>query len=240
MATASGGAEGRPGVRRLLILPKAAGGEVVCAFEDVGAGFGDLAQPFQLRKGLFDRVHVAVGRQISQFGRCGFYEFPCCFFPRLRVNYASLARDAFRRACCLNKLSLVKVGRGRVCFRRRFAMFCKRKSILSCFAILGLSIFTNVNVVNAAPRGPFCTGQYASASDCAKKAGGVWIQGVPLNTTNCQTTCQNHPTRKFLGCVDINAYAAKLCANRHPLVTRTFPIAGGNRCGYGWFMIDCQ
>src|SRR5271165_2868710 len=80
----------------------AAGGEVICAFgrfEDVGAGFerphqagdgslGDLAQiGLQLRKSLLDRVHVrAVGRQISQFGPCGFYEL---FDPRSLCGQAN-------------------------------------------------------------------------------------------------------------------------------------------------------
>ena len=46
---------------------------------------GDLAQiGLQLRKGLLDRVHVrAVGRQISQFGPCGFDEL---FDPRSLVG----------------------------------------------------------------------------------------------------------------------------------------------------------
>src|SRR5208337_3583490 len=46
---------------------------------------GDLAQiGLQLRKSLLDRVHVrAVGRQISQFGPCGFYEL---FDPRSLVG----------------------------------------------------------------------------------------------------------------------------------------------------------
>ena len=119
-------------------------------------------------------------------------------------------------------------------------MSCRHKSLLCTFAIVGLSIFTNVGIANANPLGPFCSGQFKSNKDC-ENSGGVWLQGWPINPTDCSRTCEFHPYIKYTGgCVDARRYAASFCGKRHAVVAKAYPSVGGNRCGYAWFTIDCQ
>jgi hypothetical protein len=85
-----------------------------------------------------------------------------------------------------------------------------------------------------------CEGQWSSASDCQKKSGGVFIQGVPLQQTDCTNTCENHGGFKHTDCGTIDSYAAKICGNRPVEKKYAFPGASGNKCGYAWWAISCQ
>jgi hypothetical protein len=119
-------------------------------------------------------------------------------------------------------------------------MFCKRRLIVSYCAIVGLSVFTSVQIVEADPSDTVCVGQYRYVSECNAKGGETHILGVPTESTDCSTTCESRLYKTYFPCgVNINDYAVSFCSPRHAVVT-TIAIHGGNHCGYGWFTIDCQ
>ena len=117
-----------------------------------------------------------------------------------------------------------------------------RHALLHSFAI-GLTIFTNVGVVNARSVNArlglaFCVGQYSTLAECNKAAANEsTIQGFPISPISCSVTCEKHLGFKRINCGnDAHAYAAKICGGTP---TTAFPSEGGNQCGYNWFTVTC-
>jgi hypothetical protein len=103
-------------------------------------------------------------------------------------------------------------------------MSLKRQPLLLSFAIAALSI----------------SSQWATAKDCVEKSGGVWIQGMPLQQTDCRDTCENHKGFTHADCYTLDSVAAKICGSKHAVRKPAFPPSKGNKCGYGWWTISCQ
>lgn len=123
--------------------------------------------------------------------------------------------------------------------KRSFAMSLKRQPLLLSFAIAALSIsIIGINIAQA--DGAVCEGQWATAKDCVEKSGGVWIQGMPLQQTDCRDTCENHKGFTHADCYTLDSVAAKICGSKHAVRKPAFPPSKGNKCGYGWWTISCQ